>query len=481
MKKNKIMISIVLTMLLITTAIPVTSFSIDEYKNYKQSYLIIQKDPEFPPLPGCMKSDELDIIANYLTHDRTSNIKTIQCLNNENIVSLIQQIDEDLYLGFLENLTSFGPRVTATQTCEDAGEYIYNEFQEMGLDTRYQEWSNGNLYGNNVEATLPGINETSDEIYIICAHYDSVSGSPGADDDGSGVAAVLSAAKVMSQSSFNHTIRFVTFSGEEQGLYGSYYYVEEAYGNSENIIAALNADMIGFAENEDDASKIRVYEDDSSEWLAEFTRDVSQEYNEHLELEVILSGYSWGSDHYRFWEAGYHAIFYAEYNFNDYYHSPEDTIEHMNIPYATRASKLIIATLAELSEITKSNAPLKPVAPEGINSGRINEEYTYTASTTDPDEDELFYQFDWGNGDFSEWIGPYNSGDIAEATYTWTEKEDYEIRVKAKDEFGFESPWSDPLSISIPKSISFNTTPVIRFLENHPYMFPLLQKLLGLQ
>ena len=283
----------------------------------------------------------------------------------------------------------------------------------------------------------------------------------------------------MSQSSFNHTIRFVAFSGEEQGLYGSYYYVEEAYDNNENILAALNADMIGFAENENDASKIRVYEDDSSEWLAEFTRDVSQEYNEHLELEVVLSGYSWGSDHYRFWEAGYHAIFYAEYNFNDYYHSPNDTIEKMNIPYATRASKLIIATLAELSEITKSNAPLKPDVPEGINLGRINEEYTYTASTTDPDEDELFYKFDWGNGDFSAWIGPYKSGDIAEATYTWTEKEDYEIRAKAKDEFGFESPWSDPLSISMPKNKTFSTT-FLRFLENHPFLFPMLQKLLKL-
>ena len=145
-------------MFLITTVIPVTSFPIDEFENYKQTYLIIQKDPKYTPLPGCMKSDGLDIIVNYLTHNITSNIKAIQCLYDENIVSLIQQIDEDLYLGFLENLTSFGPRVTATQACEDAGEYIYNEFQQMGLDTRYQEWSNGNLYGNNVEATLTGIN-----------------------------------------------------------------------------------------------------------------------------------------------------------------------------------------------------------------------------------------------------------------------------------------------------------------------------------
>ena len=123
--------------------------------------------------------------------------------------------------------------------------------------------------------------------------------------------------------------------------------------------------------------------------------------------------------------------------------------------------------------------PLKPAAPEGINSGRIDEEYTYTASTIDPDEDELFYQFDWGNGEFSEWIGPYNSDDIAEATYTWTEKGDYEIRVKAKDEFGFESQWSDQLPISMPKNRAL-ILPFLNFLEQHPHLFPLLRQLLRL-
>ena len=276
-------------------------------------------------------------------------------------VSLIQLINENLYLGYLENLTSFGPRVTSSQACEDAGEYIYNEFQKMDLETRYQEWSHNNLYGKNVEATITGINEMSDEIYIICAHYDSVSGSPGADDDGSGVAAVLSAAKVLSQFSFNHTVRFVTFSGEEQGLYGSYYYVEESYNNSDNIIAALNADMIGYAETEEDSSKIRIYEDDNSEWLSDFSIEVSQEYYGYIELEVIPSGYSRYSDHYRFWEAGYNAIFYAEYNFNGYYHSPEDTIEHMDISYATRASKLtFLSSINNLIALDPSSSKKLP-------------------------------------------------------------------------------------------------------------------------
>ena len=69
----------------------------------------------------------------------------------------------------------------------------------------------------NALCILTGYTE-NDEIYVVCAHFDSVSGAPGADDDGSGVAAFLACAYLMSQYEFNHTIRFVGFSGEEQGL-----------------------------------------------------------------------------------------------------------------------------------------------------------------------------------------------------------------------------------------------------------------------
>jgi len=127
-------------------------------------------------------------------------------------------IEDDIVLGYLENLTDFGPRVTGSQACQQAGEYIYNEFESYGLEARYDDWSYYGYDGNNIEGTLQGINETSDQIYIICAHYDTVSGSPGADDDGSGTAAVLAAAYLMSQYEFNHTIRFVAFDGEEPAI-----------------------------------------------------------------------------------------------------------------------------------------------------------------------------------------------------------------------------------------------------------------------
>jgi hypothetical protein len=436
------------TILLIILLLNFFSINIIAFENH---YYNDEIDP--PLIPGCMKNDEIEIIRDY-TDLISININKIYTSSlNELVVSLIQQIDENIYLGYLENLTSFGPRLTTTEACDDSAEYIFNEFEKLGLETRYHEWSNDYLFGSNVEATLPGIDEHSDEIYVICAHYDSVDGSPGADDDGSGTAAVLTAAKVMSLYSFNHTIRFVAFSGEEQGLYGSGFYVQEAVENNDNIIAALNIDMIGFALSEEDESILELYEDDASQWLADYTVDISQQYNEYFDLEVMLSGYSWGSDHYRFWEAGYNAIFYAEYNFNDYYHSQDDTIEHMNIPYATRATKLIIATLAELTEVVESkNAPLKPDTPSGPINGKFSEEYNYSTSTIDVDGNIVYYYWDWGDGSSSDWIGPYNSGEEITLSHIWNKRGDYSIKVKAKDDEGFESLWSDPLVTSMPRN-----------------------------
>ena len=126
----------------------------------------------------------------------------------------------------------------------------------------------------------------------------------------------------------------------------------------------------------------------------------------------------------------------------------------------------------------ESLPPEKPGIPDGNSSGGVNVEYTYTASTTDPDGDKLYYLFDWGDGEFSEWIGPHNSGETAEASYTWTEKGDYEIKVKAKDDHGVQSEWSDPLSVSMPKNKAINT-PFLQFLEQHPHLFPLLRHLMG--
>jgi hypothetical protein len=355
-------------------------------------------------------------------------------------------------LEFLEDLVSFGPRVTNTENCFDAGEYIYNEFVEMGLETRYVEWERYSYFGNVIEATHKGYDESSDEIFLVCAHYDSVRNSPGADDDGSGVAAVMTAAKLMSQYIYRYSIRFVAFDGEEQGLLGSKSYVQDAIANNDTIVAVINLDMIGYAPDEEDEKKVQLFENDESKWLADYTIDINNQYNQFIDLEILRDGYSGGSDHLSFWSAGYDAIFFSEYKWNDYYHSSADVISKMNLNYAVKNSKLMIATLAELAQLTSYIPPEKPEKPSGPINGKNNVEYKYSSSTTDADGDTIYYLFDWGDGTNDTWIGPYESGETVHAFHIWKRDGNYNIRVKARDESGLESEWSESLLVSMPKN-----------------------------
>ncbi len=366
---------------------------------------------------------------------------------DEFIINVITQMNESLYLGYLENITAFGPRVTGTTACHEAGDYIYNELENMGLDVRYHYWNYLGYSDRNIEATLYGTNETSNAIYIICGHYDTVSGCPGADDDASGVATVLSAAFILSKYSFDYTIRFLAFSGEEQWMLGSHEYAREAYENGDNIIAVLNVDMIGFALTSTQGSFIKIYKNVASTWISDFTISVSQEYYDYIFLEVIPLGES-PSDQLYFWEYGYDGVFYHEYEFNYYYHTPNDTIENMNITYATKFSKLIIATLSLLAQLS-SYPPATPTI-SGPTNGTAGKQYNFTVVTIDPDEDNVYYYIDWGDGTSSGWIGPYSSGIEIIASHIWDISGTYLIRAKAKDNLSnFESNWSEPLIINI--------------------------------
>lgn len=265
-----------------------------------------------------------------------------------NIIELLQQLNETLILGYLENLTAFGPRETGTEGCDQAAHYLYNTLKNFGLAVRYHNYTDDAVSGSNIEATLFGADPTN--IFIICGHYDTVPAGPGADDDGSGVAAVLAAAELMSKYEFGHTVRFVAFSGEEQGLIGSRHYAEDAYNNNDSIVAVLNADMIGYTATGSDGKQGKIFENTASEWIVDFTQDISVLYNDYIDIQLIPQGETWGSDHYYFWEYGYDAVFYHEFHFNDYYHSVDDTIAHMNLTYSTRFSRLILATLATMAQ-----------------------------------------------------------------------------------------------------------------------------------
>ena len=134
-------------------------------------------------------------------------------------------------------------------------------------------------------------------------------------------------------------------------------------------------------------------------------------------------------------------------------------------------------------------APNKPSKPSGSTSGKPDESYEYSSSTTDNEDDQLHYLFDWGDGTDSGWLGPKNSGETCKASHKWNSQGSYQVKVKAKDTEEHVSIWSDSLTVSISKSRSTGFY-LIRFLENLIEKFPriarfleypLFEKLLNLQ
>jgi len=139
------------------------------------------------------------------------------------------------------------------------------------------------------------------------------------------------------------------------------------------------------------------------------------------------------------------------------------------------------ARLVKFSSDEDGNQPPdKPSEPVGEENGKMNVEYTYTSSTTDPDGDQVYYLWDWGDGNNSGWLGSYNSGITCEAKHTWRVKSSYSIKVKAKDIYGTESPWSDPLAVTMPYTMK---PPFQQFLEwlfqCFLNAFPLLPHMMG--
>jgi len=96
-------------------------------------------------------------------------------------------------------------------------------------------------------------------------------------------------------------------------------------------------------------------------------------------------------------------------------------------------------------------SPEIPGPPTGSTQGKPLTEYSYTAQTTDPEQNQIYYSFDWGDGELSHWIGPFNSGEPCETSHIWSEQGTYYVKVRAKDTENHESRWSDPLPVSMPK------------------------------
>ncbi len=179
--------------------------------------------------------------------------------------TLVNAVSAQQLMAYVQTLESFGTRNTFSETQRDdfgigaARRWIFDEFERVGngrLQVEFQDYSFNfqglNTNQRNVIATLPGVGDHPG-VFVLVANYDTraadwmdgSSRAPGADDNGSGVANLLEIARLLSSRQWNQTIIFAATTAEEQGTYGSRYFVQDAVLDGMWIDAAINNDMIG--------------------------------------------------------------------------------------------------------------------------------------------------------------------------------------------------------------------------------------------
>jgi Zn-dependent M28 family amino/carboxypeptidase len=337
------------------------------------------------------------------------------------IESMVHEVSSDSLKSYITKLVSFGTRSTLSSTTDKkqgigaAREWVVQKFREFGRNsngrlTAYVDTTTLQPDGKRVDkaislgnamATLKGTDTSDNRIYIISGHLDSrvtdvmnrTADAPGANDDGSGVAAVLECARILSKNPFPSTIIFVAVSGEEQGLLGATYLANKAKEKSWNVDAVLNNDIIGSNNSNEtniiNNTKVRVFSeglpafeldkkaaqirgmglenDGSSRQLARYIKEVGERYVDNLEVVLVYRNdrFLRGGDHTPFVQNGYTAVRLTEMNENFNHQHLDlrtekgivygDLPEFMDFEYLPKNTAVNLATLASLA-----TAPSKP-------------------------------------------------------------------------------------------------------------------------
>jgi Zn-dependent M28 family amino/carboxypeptidase len=243
---------------------------------------------------------------------------------------------------------------------EQTALWIEAAFRKLGYGVRRQEYEAGGVKVRNIEATLKG--KGGGAILVVGAHYDSVPGTPGANDNASGVAALLELARIFAGKPGNRTLRLVAFVNEEPPFFktetmGSYRYAMEASGNKEKIAGMLSLETIGCYTEEKGSQHfpfpLGFFYPHRGDFLAFVGNFKSKAFlgrcvkgfraatdlpAEGAAAPEVLPGIGW-SDHWAFWKAGYPAFMVTDTAFYRYphYHQPTDTPEKLDYDRMAKA------------------------------------------------------------------------------------------------------------------------------------------------
>ncbi len=420
---------------------------------------------------------------------------------NQTVVKIIQEISADSIKRNIEKLVSFHTRHSLSDTSNpshgigSARRWLKSELE------RYSKQSGGRLKVEfdefiapagprvpkptkmvNVVATLPG-KVYKDKVYIVSAHYDSragdaldsVSFAPGANDDGSGISAVLELARVLSKYEFDFTLMFVLFAGEEQGLLGSRHFAKKLKDSGITVLGVLNNDIIGNTQGGNgvvDNIRVRVLseglplskdenalrlisqvglENDSpSRQIARYVKEIGERYFDNFEVKLIFrrDRFLRGGDHIPFNEVGFPAVRISEMNEN-YSRQHQDVrtekgVKYGDIPefvdfdYCANVARLNAAVLYHLA-----NAPLPPQNPI-IKVSEL--EYDTTLKWNLNNEPDLAgYNICIRETTSPVWEKKIFVGKVGEFTLKNVSKDNFIFGIQSVDIDGNESPVVIPL------------------------------------
>ena len=338
---------------------------------------------------------------------------------DQQIEKMIAEISKDSLSSYIKTLVAFGTRNTLSTQADQKRGIGAARLWVLGRFNEFARQSGGRLKAfvdtttlqkdgrrvdttlllGNVLATLKGSDPNDDRIFIISGHLDNMrtnvmdrtGDAPGANDDGSGTAAVMECTRVMSKYSFPATIIFVAVSGEEQGLLGSTFMADKAKIENWNIEAVLNNDIMGSNNSSEtniiDNTRIRVFSeglpafeleknatnirqlglenDGKSRQLARYVKEIGERYVDNIQVVLVYRNdrFLRGGDHTPYVQKGYAAVRLTEMNEN-YYRQHQDVRVENGIQYGDLPEfvdfeylrKNTCINLANLANLAKSPA-----------------------------------------------------------------------------------------------------------------------------
>jgi hypothetical protein len=414
------------------------------------------------------------------------------------IAAMVGQVDADRLRTSVERLVAFGTRndfsertSTPAHGIFGARDWIAQQFKSIAaasdgrmtvsLDTYEQAKTPRTpraVLESSVIATLRG--SEPGRIYVMSSHFDDCDGhctdgagtAPGADDNGSSVAAVLEAARVMAATPFRGTIVFACFDGEELGLWGSDHYARELAARHAPVLAVLNDDIIGNSVGGDGRSEpniIRVFsqgipsgadvahvnlvgaENDSpSRELSRFVAGVVPVYVPDFTVRQIYRAdrFMRGGDQESFQDAGFAAAIRFVESHENFTHQHQDVrvengVQYGDLPqfidanYLKRATQANVAALATLA--------LGPTPPGSVQMPLRKLGYDTTLRWK-PAASAVGYEILWRATDAPQWEHARDVGNVTEATVS-VSKDDDVVAVRSVDANGLRSPAVYPVAV----------------------------------